>query len=838
MVHKSRVMLCQVVILAFTCFVIECLASTTVYSQAVLASDSTSSVRRVDGYRGIWFSLGQYYAPGKGKEPYAKASRQPVFPYGDKYSGGLGTYTAKHTPLAIYSKRANKTFFVFGGTTNADARHLLCMIAYYDHATGKVPKPVVVHDKQGVDDPHDNPSLAIDDDGHLWVFVSGRGKVRPGFKYRSRKLLSINAGFDLVTEEEMTYPQPHFVPRHGWVHLFTKYTGLRELYWETSDDGVTWSPDRKLAGIREPGDSRGGHYQTSARFGKRIGTFFNRHPAGNVDRRTDLYYVQTDDLGKSWQTVDGRELSTPLAEVNSPARVIDYASQGRNVYLKDMDFDASGNPVLLYVTSAGHEPGPPNDPRKLHVVRWDGGRWIDSTICSTDHNYDMGSLYLEVDAWRVYIPAVKGPQPYHGGGELAIWQSTDQGHSWEKSQQITRGSPRNHNYARRPIGATDPFFAFWSDGDPTELSRCYLYFADSTGTQVFRLPYEMKEQFATPEPLAGSNNAGQTDPPKPLTVHQSSLVVRKVDGPPSGPSVRIQQTQRDETGPTSFRYYAPRTGPPTKTNTLAYDPAPDRDDKAVREVSEAHYYYRDRDLGQTFTTGDTGFKLGAVTVRLQPVDVKGGGDPGGARVALQLMKVTGTPRINANSTNTGNPRWATYAFTWPDDPNDENTPNRRPFKHYSDDYIEGERYEHLLLASGGIIPDDLETNDYLRWEVHGESQYELEPNTTYAFMLLFEEPAQAGVRRNIPLSNKNVLPGGKQADPFPNGHMIRRDGSSTGFDEVFIRDLNDPQDVEASRRSSAFPSSLGDRLRIPPGTLGYPDVDTYRDLYFIIEAAK
>lgn len=35
--------------------------------------------------------------------------------------------------------------------------------------------------------------------------------------------------------------------------------------------------------------SRGGHYQTSAAWGDKIGTFFNRHPNGDVDRRTDVY---------------------------------------------------------------------------------------------------------------------------------------------------------------------------------------------------------------------------------------------------------------------------------------------------------------------------------------------------------------------------------------------------------------------------------------------------------------------------------------------------------------------------------------------------------------------
>jgi hypothetical protein len=467
---------------------------------ACLAQEST---RRVDGYKGIWFTLGQFYGKGSGDQAYAKASREPVFPYGDKYSGGLGTYTAKHTPLAIYSPEAEKTFFVYGGTTGPDQRHLLCMISYYDHKLNQVPRPVVVHDKQGVDDPHDNPSLAIDAGGHLWVFVSGRGRGRPGFKYRSNSPLSID-GFEQVSEEEMTYPQPHFVQDKGFLHLFTKYTGVRELYWERSSDGLDWTPDQKLAGIREPGHQRGGHYQTSAVRGDTVGTFFNRHPNGNVDHRTDLYYLQTSDHGTSWQTVDGKAMNTPLVDVDNPARVIDYASQGLNVYLKNMAFDRLGNPVLLYVTSPGHEPGPPNDPRHFRVTRWNGSEWQTSTICQTDHNYDMGSLDVgsgDDHAWTVRIPSASGPQPWQCGGEIVLWESRDDGASWVQDKQVTQNSPRNHNYVRQPLAAQDPFFVFWADGDPTKLSPSCLYFSDSSGERVHRLPYDMTGEFAQPELL-------------------------------------------------------------------------------------------------------------------------------------------------------------------------------------------------------------------------------------------------------------------------------------------------------------------------------------------------
>ena len=92
------------------------------------------------------------------------------------------------------------------------------MIGYFDHKKSVVGKPIVVYDKRNVDDPHDNPSLSIDDKGYLWVFVSGRGRSRPGFIYRSKSPYDISS-FDLVQESEMTYPQPWFIPGLGFMYF-------------------------------------------------------------------------------------------------------------------------------------------------------------------------------------------------------------------------------------------------------------------------------------------------------------------------------------------------------------------------------------------------------------------------------------------------------------------------------------------------------------------------------------------------------------------------------------------------------------------------------------------
>src|SRR5687767_13295742 len=77
------------------------------------ASTRTDTLQpKARGYKGIWFTLGQFSKNG------------------DKYSGGLGTYTSSHIPVAIYAPQVNKTFFVYGGTTKSDEKHLLIMISF------------------------------------------------------------------------------------------------------------------------------------------------------------------------------------------------------------------------------------------------------------------------------------------------------------------------------------------------------------------------------------------------------------------------------------------------------------------------------------------------------------------------------------------------------------------------------------------------------------------------------------------------------------------------------------------------------------------------------------
>ncbi len=431
---------------------------------------------REDGYRGIW------YANEPSKDEYRY-----------KYSGGLGTYPQQQGPIAHYSRKANKSFFVYGGTVKGQGE-LLHMVSYYDHQTGRVPRPVILLNKR-TDDAHDNPVLTLDAQGHLWVFSNSHGTARPSFIHRSRKPYSIEE-FDLVLTTNFSYGHAWFLPGAGFFFPHTLYVDNgRSLFWMSSPDGRQWSEPRLLARMAL------GHYQITWQRGRRVAAAFNDHPPGKgLNGRTNLYYLETSDRGETWTTVRGRVVQTPLTEVRSPAMVHDYEAEGLLVYLKSVDFDTRGQPVILYLTSRGHASGPANDPRLWRTARWTGTHWEIREAFRSDHNYDFGSLYIEPDrTWRVIAPTAPGPQQYCTGGEMVLWVSRDQGRSWRLVKQLTRNSPRKHTYARKPVDAHPDFYALWADGDAKEPSESHLYFTDKEGTHVWRLPATMTEDYMRPE---------------------------------------------------------------------------------------------------------------------------------------------------------------------------------------------------------------------------------------------------------------------------------------------------------------------------------------------------
>jgi hypothetical protein len=101
------------------------------------------------------------------------------------------------------------------------------------------------------------------------------------------------------------------------------------------------------------------------------------------------------------------------------------------------------------------------------------------------------------------------------------------------------------------------------------------------------------------------------------------------------------------------------------------------------------------------------------------------------------------------------------------------------------------------------------TNQFLRFDLTGEHEIELKPQTRYAFLLLFDE---IGEDRSLSLANEYW-------GQYSGGHGIRREGTAR----------------EPWWENNAFPTNFTQRVAQPPATFGRPDVDTWRDLVFAVE---
>ncbi|HSU13924.1 BNR-4 repeat-containing protein [Longimicrobium sp.] len=439
------------------------------------------------GYRGIWYS-----------------NEEVTGPYRWKYSGGLGTYPQQIVPMAIYSARARRTFFAYGGDSGGQ---LTDMVSYYDHATGTVPRPTKVLTRTSTDG-HFNPTLSMDAQGYLYVFANAHGNgleqspsdstFAKSYIYRSTCPYSTEA-FRRVRSDIFSYSQPWATPQ-GIVWLHTRYQqyNYRALYVSSSTDGSTWAEPRRLALIQR------GDYQVSWAQGSRVGTVFDFHPnATGLNGRTNLYYLESSDLGATWTTVQGAPVTLPVTTPKNPALVRDYQAEGLLVYLKDLKFDEQGHPVILYLTTSTYLPGPSAVPRMWHTARWTGTEWVYRDVAASDHAYDHGSLYLESDgSWRVVAPMDPGPQPYTTGGSMVYLRSTDQGLTWTREMGISPGA-MNQTYARGPVNADPGFYAFWADGNTLARSVSHIYFATRDG-RSYQLPEQMGETTARPSRAPGT----------------------------------------------------------------------------------------------------------------------------------------------------------------------------------------------------------------------------------------------------------------------------------------------------------------------------------------------
>ncbi|MHC4673307.1 MAG: BNR-4 repeat-containing protein [Planctomycetota bacterium] len=412
--------------------------------------------------------------------------------------------TAVNVTTAYYAQKTNKTFFLYlrKNQKSKDQPAASVIIAYYDHNTKMVPKPNVLTNTKN---DQSQPALTLDKDGYLWVFVGTESENEPAHIMKSSKPYDINS-FELVAKSRFANPQSWYVDNKGFLLIHTRnQDGCRQLYSTSSPDGLNFSQPKLLAAVDR------GHHAVSWKHKNKIALAFNTYVnKKGQNTPTNIYYMETSDLGKNWRNVRRKKVDLPLKKVDNPALVRDYGSQKWLIYPKDLNIDRFGFPTILYIMK--REIDSPN--RKMSCIwttaRWYGRDWEFSGQIRSDKILDVACLNIDQNRnVRLIGPTQTGPQPDQPGGEIIMWTTETQGRSWFK-KTITQNSKFNHNCVRRPVNAHQQFDSFWFDGQPCH-SR--LYFADNAGN-AFVLPTNMTKDFEKPQPLAQPQKNTKTKPAK------------------------------------------------------------------------------------------------------------------------------------------------------------------------------------------------------------------------------------------------------------------------------------------------------------------------------------
>ena len=161
----------------------------------------------------------------------------------------------------------------------------------------------------------------------------------------------------------------------------------------------------------------------------------------------NLSYVKVDLWTRAVRNADGDVLSTPvdIDQAQEKARIWDTAGRGAGVP-PAIALDEDGEPSFLHVLS--------EDDLRTHndyYVRCEHGRWAQTVICGSNHQWNSGHLGRDRDGvLHAYVIVgdgyldSSGPMDKHGGGRLEEWISADSGKSLAKRRDLM---PDGRRYA-------------------------------------------------------------------------------------------------------------------------------------------------------------------------------------------------------------------------------------------------------------------------------------------------------------------------------------------------------------------------------------------------------
>jgi hypothetical protein len=385
---------------------------------------------------------------------------------------------------------------------------------------------------RNTDDPHDNAVINFDNEGNLFVMVSGRNTRRSAQLFliekpdQQRIFSADTLTIKDISPDNLNYQSlnivqvdtPQFAPI-TYPNLLRTTSGLRLVFtlycfgiteqceqdtrqiWTAKLDYNSGDSQATLSSIR-PLVAYQGHYFMArvADNGNDIAIAFNWHAHGKVDNRTNLYVLLSRDAGESWQYFDRQTQLIASAEAFLPITSFSELSQvaaleltqatenpTEYIYLKDLTWFDSGSqrtPVAMYLESTNPNAVAPDETNEYtsFVSYWENGNWHRQTLTiEQDHNFSSGALIKQGGGYyqtvypgtpRYLSNALAGGAParinFALGGEV-------QSPVYDAGSRVpgTNGYLRDLceiNYVKAVVGkVNEGFFAIAAAGNPYQF---------------------------------------------------------------------------------------------------------------------------------------------------------------------------------------------------------------------------------------------------------------------------------------------------------------------------------------------------------------------------------
>lgn len=400
---------------------------------------------------------------------------------------GISSWTTG--PHAVYYK--GRTYF---GYQNQRKVEINC----WDHATGKIGTPFVVH-TYARDDDHGTPSLFVVPAGEhagklVVLFAHHNDPLHCRRSTRAEDITDWEAPA-IIDDGGCNYPKP-FVRSDGSVWMSYRLSGTGHVY-RTTVDGVTWSAPTTLI-------SGGLVYAFLAAQGDTFHMGFGLY-ASDTKRFRDAYHVCSHDGGVAWNRSDGTSIVPPITAENATC-VYDDSTGREWSRVLDIAIDGDGTPAMLFYHNMPNFRSGTREFLDMTVsqLRWDGSTWLREDILTPAPyhraNLDAGAVYAcsgaqtpgDIDT----VVVMEGQHGVYSGGDFGtielpcraravLYRRTPNG--WQRLEPVTSAPETWANSTKRELFETRPQWVRHAQGDfQLILSRVthYRAYQDWTSSLV------------------------------------------------------------------------------------------------------------------------------------------------------------------------------------------------------------------------------------------------------------------------------------------------------------------------------------------------------------------